>query len=240
MNKQRIDKIISNCGLGSRKEIKKYIKDGYVSVNGEIKRSPEFYADPQMDKILFKDIPLKYKKYIYLMMNKPQGVITATEDKREKTFMDLLPEFYHQFNLSAAGRLDKDTEGLLILTDDGQGIHKLISPKRHVDKVYYARLETDVKEEYFTQFEIGIDIGGYITMPAKLMVCNENSGKLGKEVYLTIQEGKFHQVKRMFEALGNKVMFLKRISIGRISLDPDLELGQIRELTEEEEEMLYE
>jgi len=225
---QRLDKIISNCGLGTRREIKGFVRAGRVLVNGVVAKSPEMHINPYEDTIKIDGEEIEYKKYIYLMMNKPSGVITALKDKKDKTVFDILPEFYKQFELSPAGRLDKDTQGLLILTNDGESIHELLSPKKHVDKTYYAKLRQDVKEEDFSKVERGIDIGDYVTLPAKLERIAE------AEVYITIHEGKFHQVKRMFEALDNKVEFLKRMSMGSLNLDPDLQLGEVRELTEEE------
>ena len=233
MSKQRLDKVLSNLGLGTRKEIKEYVKRGLVKINGQTATDAGSHVQPDADEIFFKDEIVMYKKYIYLMMNKPAGVITATEDNFQRTVFDILPDFYKQFTLSAAGRLDKDTEGLLILTNDGQKIHELISPKKHVDKVYYVRLKEDVQPEYAARCEEGIDIGGYVTMPAMLSEVKEG-------VLLTIQEGKFHQVKRMFEVLGNEVVYLKRVSISKLKLDENLSPGEVRELTKEEVNLLYE
>ena len=230
---QRLDKMIGNSGLGTRKEVKELIKRGAVSVNGAIVDQPEFKVDPYSDTVKINGSKLKYRKFIYLMMNKQAGVITATEDKREKTVFDVLPDFYKRFDLSPAGRLDKDTEGLLVLTNDGESIHELLSPKKHVDKKYFAILEKPVEKEYFSKIKQGIDIGGYVTMPAVLEIAGTEC-----EVFLTIREGKFHQVKRMFEALGNKVAYLKRISMGNLYLDEKLSPGEVRELTEKEIKLL--
>jgi len=232
---QRLDKILSNSGYGSRKELKEYIKKGLVRVNARVVKSPEEHVNPETDEIFLNGEKLIYKKFIYIMMNKPAGVLTAARDKNQKTVYDLLPEFYKKFDLSSVGRLDKDTEGLLVLTNDGNGIHKLISPKKHKDKVYFAVLEKELTEQDILTFQNGIDIGGYVAMPAKLQICERNT-----EAYITLHEGKFHQVKRMFEALENKVLFLKRVKIGGLKLDPSLELGKMRELTEEEVRQLYE
>ena len=227
--KQRLDKIIGNSGFGTRKEIKTWVRKGLVTVNGVIATSSDMKVDPETDAITVMGEPLEYQQYIYLMMHKPAGYITATEDKRQATVYDLLPEFYQQFDLSPVGRLDKDTEGLLLLTNDGANVHKWLAPKSHVEKTYFAILEQPVKPSDFQAIEQGVNIGGYVTLPAQL-----KAGEQPNEIILTIQEGKFHQVKRMFEALDNKVLYLKRVSMGGVPLDETLEKGEVRELTEAE------
>lgn len=227
--KQRLDKIIGNSGFGTRKEIKNWVRKGLVTVNGITATSSDMKVDPNQDVITVMGETLEYQQYIYLMMHKPAGYITATEDKRQPTVYDLLPEFYQQFDLSPVGRLDKDTEGLLLLTNDGANVHKWLAPKSHVEKTYFARLEYPVKQTDFQAIEQGVNIGGYVTLPAELKAGDEPN-----EIFLTIHEGKFHQVKRMFEALDNQVLYLKRVSMGGVPLDETLEKGEVRELTEEE------
>ncbi|HSL86337.1 MAG TPA: pseudouridine synthase [Bacteroidales bacterium] len=228
---ERIDKVLSNMGFGSRKEIKEKIKKKLVTVEGEIIKDPGFKVDPEETTIIIEGEEVFYRKFIYLMMNKPQGVVSATFDNHDQTVIDLLPFDYKAFDPAPVGRLDKDTVGLLLITNDGELNHKLLSPKNHVDKVYYAYLKEDAAEEDIKAFEKGIVLGdGYKCMPAGLTISEEDQ----KEVYVTLREGKFHQVKRMFHARGNEVTYLQRISFGPLTLDEDLEEGDFRELTDEE------
>lgn len=224
--KQRLDKVIGNSGFGTRKEIKNWVRKGLITVNGIVATSSDMKVNPEEDVITVMGETLEYQQYIYLMMHKPAGYITATEDRRQATVYDLLPEFYQQFDLSPVGRLDKDTEGLLLLTNDGANVHKWLAPKSHVEKTYFAKLEKPTKPTDFEAIQQGVDIGGYVTMPAELQ-----QGDRPDEILLTIHEGKFHQVKRMFEALDNKVLYLKRISMGGVALDETLQKGEVRELT---------
>ncbi|WP_373898038.1 pseudouridine synthase [Haloimpatiens sp. FM7315] len=234
---ERIDKILSNLGYGTRKELKNIIKNGSVIVDGKIIKDNGFKLDPEKSIIEINGEKVQYKKYIYLMMNKPDGVISATFDNYEKTVIDLLLEEHKVFDPFPVGRLDKDTVGLLILTNDGELNHKLISPKHHVDKVYYAKIDKKVDEKDVKAFEEGIVIDdGYKCMPAKLKIAKAKDEE--SEVYVTVQEGKFHQVKRMFEARGKKVVYLKRISFGALELDESLKEGSYRELEEKEIKML--
>ncbi|QBD85722.1 rRNA pseudouridine synthase [Clostridium tetani] len=236
---ERIDKILANMGYGSRKEVKKLIKNNLVEVNGEKVKDPSANIDPEKDKILVGDKVVNYRKFIYIMMNKPEGVVSATFDNYDETVIDLLEEEYQVFNPFPVGRLDKDTVGLLLITNDGELNHKLISPKWKVDKVYYAEINKEVNEKDIEAFQNGIVISdGYKCMPGKLEIIKSDEN--GAEVYVTIQEGKFHQVKRMFEALDKKVVYLKRVKFGNINLDETLEEGEYRELTEEELENILE
>ncbi|RXI44558.1 16S rRNA pseudouridine(516) synthase [Clostridium tetani] len=236
---ERIDKILANMGYGSRKEVKKLIKNNLVEVNGEKVKDPSANIDPEKDKILVGDKVVNYRKFIYIMMNKPEGVVSATFDNYDETVIDLLEEEYQVFNPFPVGRLDKDTVGLLLITNDGELNHKLISPKWKVDKVYYAEINKEVNEKDIEAFQKGIVISdGYKCMPGKLEIIKSDEN--GAEVYVTIQEGKFHQVKRMFEALDKKVVYLKRVKFGNINLDETLEEGEYRELTEEELENILE
>jgi pseudouridine synthase len=234
---ERLDKILSNLGYGSRKEIKAIIKKGLVKIDGEIAKDNSLQVDPEKSQIIINGEEIIYKKYIYLMMNKPAGVVSATFDKYDETVIDLLYPEDAIFEPFTVGRLDKDTVGLLLLTNDGELNHKLISPKYHVDKIYYAKINKEVNEKDIEAFEKGITLDdGYKCMSAKLQVLSSNDE--GSEVYVTLQEGKYHQVKRMFESVDKKVVYLKRIEFGGLSLDETLEEGEYRELSEEEIEVL--
>ena len=230
---ERLDKIISNLGYGSRKEIKALVKKGLVKVDGEVVKDNGVLIDPEKSVININGEDLFYREYIYLMMNKPDGVISATYDNREETVIDLLEVEHQVFNPFPVGRLDKDTLGLLLLTNDGELNHRLISPKWHVDKVYYAKIDKAVDEKDVEAFKNGITLDdGYKCKEGKLEIIN--SSNEGAEVMVTIQEGKYHQVKRMFEALGKTVVYLKRTEFGGLPLDQELEEGEYRELTEDE------
>lgn len=230
---ERLDKIISNLGYGSRKEIKALVKKGLVKVDGEIVKDNGLLIDPEKSVININGEDLFYREYIYLMMNKPDGVISATYDNREETVIDLLEVEHQVFDPFPVGRLDKDTVGLLLLTNDGELNHRLISPKWHVDKVYYAKIDKAVDEKDVEAFKNGITLDdGYKCKEGKLEIIS--SSDEGSEVMVTIQEGKYHQVKRMFEALGKTVVYLKRTEFGGLPLDQYLEEGEYRELTEDE------
>lgn len=231
-NKQRLDKVLSNLGLGTRKEVKDLIKAGTVQIDGVIAKDSGLQVDPISQTIKVNNKELVYRKYIYIMMNKPQGVVSATEDNRDTTVVDLLEESLQVFDPAPVGRLDKDTEGLLLLTNDGQLAHKLLSPKKHVPKTYFAYIEGSVGQSDITAFEKGIILDdGYETLPAQLKVLLQ--GEIS-QVEIIIYEGKFHQIKRMFQAVDKKVIFLKRIAMGNLKLDESLENGEYRELKEEE------
>lgn len=230
---QRLDKIISNLGYGSRKEIKAIARKGLIEVDGVVVKDSSMNVDPEKSVIKINGEEIFYREYIYLMMNKPDGVISATHDNRDETVIDLLEIDHQAFDPFPVGRLDKDTVGLLLLTNDGELNHRLISPKWKVDKVYYAKIDKKVTEKDIEAFKKGITLDdGYVCKEAKLEILNASDE--GSEINLTIQEGKFHQVKRMFEAVDKKVVYLKRIEFGGLSLDEELEEGEYRELTEEE------
>ena len=236
--KQRIDKILSNLGYGSRSEIKKYCKQGSVVVNGSEVSNPGTQVDTENDEILFNGEEVIYREYIYLMMNKPAGYISATTDKYDPTVLDLIDLSYLVFEPFPVGRLDKDTEGLLVLTNDGKLSHRVLSPKKHVSKTYYAKIDGVVTEEDVEAFLEGVVLDdGYKTMPSQLNILKSDDES---EIELTIHEGKFHQVKRMFESVGKKVVYLKRLSMGNLKLDESLELGEYRELTDEEVKLIEE
>lgn len=231
--KLRLDKLLSNMGYGSRKDLKKVLKEGHVLVNGETIKDGGFQVNVEQDNVSIYGEEVQYKPYIYLMLNKPAGYISATEDVRERTVLELVPERYAHYELFPVGRLDKDTEGLLILTNDGQFAHDVLSPKKHVSKTYYARVRGCIGNEEIEAFQKGIVLDdGYQSMPATLKLLKQ--GVEESEIHVTLFEGKFHQVKRMFEACGSKVLYLMRISMGELGLDPLLEKGEIKELTPEE------
>ncbi|WP_214727605.1 pseudouridine synthase [Exiguobacterium sp. s168] len=229
----RLDKLLSNMGAGSRKEVKLLLKAGAIQVDGEIVRDPKQHVDVESQQVLMYGEPVTYQKYIYLMMNKPPGVISATEDKRDETVIDLLFEDVTYFKPFPVGRLDKDTEGLLLLTNDGAFNHALMSPKKHVEKTYYAEVTGVLTQEDVEAIAAGVTLeDGYQAKPGKLVILSTT--ETDSTLELTITEGKFHQVKRMMLALGKEVTFLKRRSIGRLELDPALALGDYRELTPDE------
>jgi len=229
----RLDKLLSNMGAGSRKEVKLLLKAGAIQVDGEIVRDPKQHVDVESQQVLMYGEPVTYQKYIYLMMNKPPGVISATEDKRDETVIDLLFEDVTYFKPFPVGRLDKDTEGLLLLTNDGAFNHALMSPKKHVEKTYYAEVAGVLTQEDVEAIAAGVTLeDGYQAKPGKLVILSTT--ETDSTLELTITEGKFHQVKRMMLALGKEVTFLKRRSIGRLELDPSLALGDYRELTPDE------
>ena len=236
--KERLDKVLANMGYGSRKDVKKFIKDGRVKVNNRIICNNEFKVNPYEDEIFLGEEEVLYREYIYLMMNKPQGLVSSTDDPRTKTVIDLLSEEYLIYKPFPVGRLDKDTEGFLLISNDGKLAHELLSPKKGVNKKYYVEVDGYVEDKYIEVFKKGVTLDdGYKTLPADLEIIN---GNIISKVYLTIQEGKFHQVKRMFESIGMKVLFLKRISMGPLVLDQLLDSGEYRELTKTEISLLKE
>lgn len=229
---QRLEKILSNFGYGTRREIKQILKDGLIKVDGETVRDGSLHVDPNTSVIEIDGEVLNYKEFIYIMLNKPEGVISATFDNRHKTVVDLMPLEYGHFELFPVGRLDIDTEGLLIMTNDGQLAHDLLSPKKHVNKRYYVLVSGAVTKEDAELFKEGVELDdGYKSMPAHLHILRSD---LHSEIEVDICEGKFHQVKRMFKAVGKEVKYLRRIKMGGLSLDENLKPGECRELTEEE------
>ncbi|MDW0112821.1 pseudouridine synthase [Sporosarcina saromensis] len=232
----RLDKLVSNMGFGSRKEVKGLLKKGAIQVNGVPVKDPALHVHPEQDEVSILGERIIYREFIYLMMHKPQGVISATEDNRDRTVIDLLDDEYRHFEPFPVGRLDKDTEGLLLLTNNGKLAHELLSPKKEVPKTYYAHIEGVVGQEDVERFAEGVTLeDGYFTKPGMLKILK--SAPIS-EIELTITEGKFHQVKRMFEAVGKKVIYLKRMTMGELTLDESLALGEYRELTDEEINLL--
>ena len=236
--KMRVDKLLSNVGVASRAELKKYCKQGLISVNGKVINNPGVQVDSENDDVRFNGEKIVYREFVYIMLNKPDGYISATYDKYDPIVLDLIDQSYLVFEPFPVGRLDKDTEGLLVLTNDGQLAHRVLSPKKHVPKTYYAKIQGKVTEEDILAFEKGVILDdGYETMPSQLKILKSDDMS---ELELTIHEGKFHQVKRMFESVGKKVVYLKRLSMGKLKLDESLKLGEYRELTEEEVKLIEE
>lgn len=231
MGTMRLDKFLVEMKKGSRSEVKKLIKSGRVTVDGRTVREPEQKFDPERAQISLDGQTVSYASFEYFMLNKPQGVVSATEDRRFQTVVDLIGDARRK-DLFPAGRLDIDTEGLLLITNDGQLAHQLLSPKKHVDKVYFARVEGILPSDVKEQFAKGLTLDGEVkTLPAQLELLKEGPVS---EVRLTIHEGKFHQVKRMFEAVGCRVIYLKRLSMGSLVLDETLAPGEYRRLTDDE------
>lgn len=233
--KIRLDKFLADMGFGTRSQVRQQIAGGNVTVNGLPARRPELKVDTDKDRVLFCGTEAAYAQYEYYMLNKPAGVVSATEDKKEHTVLDLLQERKRK-DLFPVGRLDKDTEGLLLITNNGDLAHRLLAPGRHVDKVYYAEIDGKVTREDAELFRTGVDIGDKKkTMPAFLEILSSADRS---EILLTIREGRFHQVKRMFHAVGKEVLFLRRIQMGPLKLDEKLRPGEYRRLTKEEVEKL--
>lgn len=231
MKQMRLDKFLCELGIGTRSEVKNKIKKGFVQIEGVNKVTPEYKVDIEKDKVYYNGTLLHYVEYEYYMLNKPMGYVSATVDNLHHTVLDLIDTKIRK-DLFPVGRLDIDTEGLLLITNDGELAHRLLSPKKHVNKTYYAEVEGEVTKEDVAAFSEGLDIGEEeLTLPAKLII--KKSGEIS-QIEVTIQEGKFHQVKRMFEAVGKKVVYLKRLSMGTLLLDENLKLGEYRSLTQEE------
>ncbi len=233
----RIDKYLADCGLGTRSEVKKYVKAKQITVNGEVVTKPEQKIDENKDEVCFKGQPISYEKYVYYLFHKPAGCVTAKQDNVHKTVMEYFPEEIRIKDVAPVGRLDLDTEGLLLFTNDGPLTHHLLSPTHHIPKTYYVVLDKEVPETAVELFKNGVDIGDdKPTLPAELVILPMSVNNAGDKVYsaeLTIHEGRFHQVKRMFEAVGCTVTYLKRLSMGSLNLG-ELEKGEYRKLTEEE------
>ncbi len=227
----RLDKFLADAGLGTRTEVKALIKKRRITINGETASGPEKKIEPGLDKVAFDGEAIGYQEHFYYMLNKPAGVVSVTEDKSCRTVLDILEAPFKK-KLFPVGRLDKDTEGLLLITDDGVLAHEILSPRKHVGKVYYARIQGRVEKEDIEAFKAGLDLGeDVVALPAELTVLKE--GEVS-EIELLIYEGKYHQVKRMFEAVGKKVLYLKRLSMGSLKLDETLLPGESRPLTEKE------
>lgn len=227
----RLDRFLANSGVGTRKEVKEILKKRKIKVNDSIITNGSIHIDENKDTVKYEEKEISYKPFIYIMMNKPDGVISATEDDEHRTVIDLLENKYRTYSVFPIGRLDIDTEGLLILTNDGILTHNLLAPNKHVDKKYYVELKNPVLKSDIEKLENGIELeNGFVTKNAKVEVIENSEDK----VYITITEGKYHQVKRMFKAVNNKVLYLKRVQMGNLKLDDKLKVGKYRELTEKE------
>lgn len=222
----RLDKYLADAGVGTRKEVKEWIKRGLVTVNGVAVKDPGTHVAAE-DEVLYDGDPVANEEFVYLMLHKPPGVVSATEDAREKTVLDLI-EAPHPKGLFPVGRLDKDTVGLLLLTNDGALAHRLLSPKKHVEKTYFARVSGEVTAADVEAFSAGIELSDFICLPAELVIVERDTA------LVTLREGKFHQIKRMFHACGKEVLYLKRLSMGPLTLDPALPEGSYRPLTADE------
>lgn len=234
MNGMRIDKFLGITGCATRTEAKRIIRSGAVTVNGVAVRSADAKLDPERDKVCYCGKEIVYRRFTYILMNKPQGVVSATEDGRDRTVIDLLPNDMRKNELFPCGRLDKNTLGLVLITDNGELAHKLLSPKNHIEKKYYFKSKFSLSEEDAKRFENGVTLeDGYETKPAKIELFGD-----GNEGIITLVEGKYHQIKRMLEALGNKITYLERISFGPLRLDDSLERGGWRFLNDKEIEEL--
>ncbi|TGL41001.1 pseudouridine synthase [Leptospira perdikensis] len=235
MSKDRLDKVLGNFGLGSRSDVKKEIHQGLVKVNGVVTKDPGFKV-ALTDEVIYYEETLIRKEFYYFMMNKAPDCITATEDSREKTVMDYLSERHANMNLFPVGRLDKETEGLLLFTTDGVLAHYYTSPKHFVEKEYYAEISDEVTDEDILAFESGVVLDdGYRTLPARLAIPDPHQKKI---VTVWLKEGKYRQIRRMFQSLGKEVTYLKRMKMGNLTLDPTLSLGSYRELSADEEILL--
>ena len=236
----RLDKFLVACAVGSRTEVKNFLKSGRVTVNGKKEKSAKLQINEETDEICFDGQKLEYEEFVYYMMNKPQGVISATEDPKHKTVLDLLDDYARAKEVFPVGRLDIDTHGLLLLTNDGKLAHALLSPKRHVDKTYLAQINgvmTDADVETFAQ---GVPLKDFTCQPAKLELVSIDTEKEESLVRVTIAEGKFHQVKRMVAYCGKEVVNLQRLTMGTLTLDENLKRGEWRRLSQEELEGLLE
>lgn len=230
----RLDKFLVDCGVGSRTEVKKILKSKQVTVNGQVETSAKTQIDEQTDQIAVAGRGLTHEKYVYYLLNKPKGVISATEDDRHRTVLDLLDETARQKEVFPIGRLDIDTHGLLLLTNNGPLAHAILSPKKHVDKIYQAQIDGLMDEADRIAFENGIELKDFTCQPARLDILALDEEKDQSLVQITIREGKFHQVKRMVQARGKTVTDLQRLSMGPLKLDLALKLGDYRRLTAEE------
>lgn len=230
---KRLDNILVNSGYGSRREVQKIIKQKRVKVNEEIINKPATHVDILKDEICVDGERVEYKEFVYLMLNKPEGFVSATYDKFERTVLELIDDEDKILDPYPIGRLDKDTVGLLLISNDGTMCHRVLSPKRHVDKKYFARVKGCLNSSHIEIFNKGVEIdGGYVCKPCDLKILNSSVEVSECEIILT--EGKFHQIKRMFEAIGSEVLYLKRTKFSEIELDENLREGEYRHLTEEE------
>lgn len=228
----RIDKLLSEMGKATRSESARLARQGKILVNGVPVKRADVHIDPEKDEIALCGTKITYKKFTYIMLNKPEGYVSATDDAREKTVLDLLNDEERRKDLFPCGRLDKNTLGLVILTNDGENAHRLLSPKHHAKKVYKFKSRLPLAESDIKALEDGVDIGDYVTKPCEITMTGDCDGEI------TLIEGKYHQIKRMLEAVDNKITYLERISFAGVALDTSLDRGEWRYLTDEEEKLL--
>ncbi|MBE6601559.1 MAG: rRNA pseudouridine synthase [Ruminococcaceae bacterium] len=225
----RLDKLLSECGLASRTEAKSAARLGKITVNGKVMTKTDVQVDPERDSVVYGGLPVRYRRFVYLMLNKPDGYVSATEDGRgEPVVTDLLPPEYRKMGVFPCGRLDKHTLGLMLITNDGVLSHQLLAPKSHVSKSYGFRVKFPLSSSDLAQLERGVDIGGYLTKPCRVEMTSEREG------VITVTEGKYHQIKLMMEAVHNQITYLERLRFGTLALDASLARGEWRELSEEE------
>ena len=225
----RLDKLLSECGLASRTEAKQAARAGKITVNGTVQRHADAQVDPENDRVIYCGNPVVYRQFVYLMLNKPDGYISATEDGRgDPVVIELLPQEYRKMGVFPCGRLDKHTLGLMLITNDGTLSHRLLAPKNHVGKSYAFHVKFPLSNSDKKSLEEGVDIGGYVTKPCSVELSSEKQG------IITITEGKYHQIKLMMEAVHNQITYLERLTFGPLSLDANLQRGEWRELTEQE------
>lgn len=237
MSLERLDKILASQNIGSRKKVYELIKSGLIKVNNEVATKKDLKVDPEIDEIMVSDRILDFKKYMYIMMNKPAGVVSASRDPKLQTVIDLVTENLKRRDLFPAGRLDRDTEGLLIITNDGDFAHKILLPKKKIYKTYMAIIDSEVEDSTVKDFEKGIKLkDGTVCLPAELKILKSEVNSL---VEIKICEGKFHQIKKMFESVGMKVLYLRRIKIGGLELDNLLDFGECKELTKQDIEKIF-
>ena len=228
----RLDKFLVEAGVATRTEATKAARAGLVLVNGKAERKTASHIDPTVDTVTYKGQVVVYREFTYIMLNKPEGYVSATEDEKLPTVLELLPDELQRIGLFPCGRLDRNTLGLMILTNNGPLSHKILAPKSHVSKVYYFKAEDNITEKDVERLRSGVDIGGYVTAPCEVELVNS------KEGYITLHEGKYHQIKLMLKAVCNKIIYLERVKFGPISLDGDLARGEWRFLSDEEREAL--
>lgn len=228
----RLDKFIVESGLASRTEVAKAARSGAITINGVVVRRASNHLDPTVDVVTYCGKPVVYREFTYIMLNKPEGYVSATDDALSPTVLTLLPDELQKIGLFPCGRLDKNTLGLMILTNNGPLAHKLLAPKNHVSKKYHFNVKFPISQEDISALEGGVDIGGYFTAPCKVDMIDDRDG------YITLTEGKYHQIKLMAQAVHNQITYLERVTFGPISLDESLGRGQWRHLTEDEQEQL--
>lgn len=234
----RIEKFLADSGLGSRKEVKQFITAGIVKVNDQLIKKVGYAIDPKKDRVTVHDELVRYQKYFYVLLNKPKGIVSATKDDLHQTVIDWVGAEYAHCELFPVGRLDRDTTGLLLLTNNGAMAHQLLSPNKKIPKRYAAKIKGQVTNQDIQQFARGLDLGDFITKPAELVIMSVDVEHDLSDIEVTIHEGKFHQVKRMFEKVGKQVLALHRLTMGPLQLPTNLEVGEWRELTEEEQQLL--